>query len=435
MKHKLGIRSVVRCIALTLAALVSLLAVVGWLHLNHKELTARRRIAEVEEYAMPVEALPIPETAQIVGLGEASHGNAEFQELKLSVFQRLVKEYGFRAFALELDFGEGLMVNDYIQGGEGTAEEIAARLSFPIYHTEQIAALIEWMRTYNAAAEAEDKVRFYGFDMQNTMESARRVIAVCQEQGISGIEAELADLSDLREPDTALNAERAMQIKQALSHISDAIIQKQTGSLWQESISEALQAIRTLSQAMGTYEIDAAGYNDYRDGCMADNAAWIVQHEEAAGHGKVMIAAHNGHIARSGEHTSPMGSLLSERFGNRYYAMGTGFFTADINISTSPVMTDTPKRGIHHFCSADPLAYQARFMPEKRYALDLSAIPAANEALYRMIRQPMPMASVGEGYMWIWYFFPQLTYRPEQTPSELFDAMIYVDHAKPTEVK
>lgn len=74
-------------------------------------------------------------------------------------------------------------------------------------------------------------------------------------------------------------------------------------------------------------------------------------------------------------------------------------------------------------------------MPEKRYALDLSAIPAANEALYRMIRQPMPMASVGEGYMWIWYFFPQLTYRPEQTPSELFDAMIYVDHAKPTEVK
>lgn len=81
-----------------------------------------------------------------------------------------------------------------------------------------------------------------------------------------------------------------------------------------------MQATRTLSQAMGTYEIDAAGYNGYRDRCMADNVAWIVQREEGAGHGKVMIAAHNGHIAQSGRRDSPMGGLLSERFGNRYWA-------------------------------------------------------------------------------------------------------------------
>lgn len=82
----------------------------------------------------------------------------------------------------------------------------------------------------------------------------------------------------------------------------------------------AMQATRTLSQAMGTYEIDAAGYNGYRDRCMADNVAWIVQREEGAGHGKVMIAAHNVHIAQSGRRDSPMGGLLSERFGNRYWA-------------------------------------------------------------------------------------------------------------------
>lgn len=44
------------------------------------------------------------------------------------------------------------------------------------------------------------------------------------------------------------------------------------------------------------------------------------------------------------------------------------------------------------------------------------------------------MESVGEGYMWLWYLFPQSAYRPEQTPADQFDAMIYVDHAEPTEV-
>lgn len=431
MKHKMGIRGILRCIAAALAALMALVIVCGWLYLNHKELSARRRIPEIEKYAMPVETLPIPETAQIVGLGEASHGNAPFQELKLTVFQRLVREYGFRAFALELDFGEGLMVNDYIQGGAGTAKEIAMRLSFSIYHTEQIAELIEWMRTYNAAAAPEDKLRFYGFDMQNTMESARRVIGFCEKQGISNIDAELAALSALTQAEASLDAERAQEIKQALRRIGDAIAEKQTDSLQKGAV---LQATRTLSQAMGTYEIDDAAYIAYRDSCMADNVAWIVRSEEEAGCGKLMIAAHNGHIARSHDRVSWMGALLHERFGDGYYAIGTGFFTADVNISTNFMITDTPKRGIHHFCSADPLAYQARFMPEKRYALDFSAIPATSEALYRMIREPMPMASVGEGYMWIWYLFPQNVYRPEQTPSELFDAMIYVDHAEPTEV-
>lgn len=430
MKHTIGIRGILRRIAAALAAFMALAVVCGWFYLNHEELSARRRIPEIEEYAMPIEALPIPETAQIVGLGEASHGNVQFQELKLSVFQRLVKEYGFRAFALELDYGEGLMVNDYIQGGEGTAREMAMRLSFAIYHTEQIAALIEWMRTYNAAAEPEEKLRFYGFDMQNTMESAQRVIDFCEKQGISSIDAELASLSVLTQADASLNAERALEIKQALQRIGDAIAEKQTDSLQKETV---LQATRTLTQAMDTYGIDAAAYIAYRDRCMADNVAWIVRQEEAAEHGKVMIAAHNGHIARSNDRLAWMGSLLHERFGDGYYAIGTGFFTADINISTNSMVTDTPERGIHHFCSADPLAYQARFMPEKQYALDFSAIPATSEA-YRMIHEPMPMASVGEGYMWIWYLFPQNVYRPEQTPGELFDAMIYVDHAEPTVV-
>ena len=48
------------------------------------------KTADVEAfaaYAQPVEEIEIPENAEIIALGEAAHGNAEFQQLKLDVFK------------------------------------------------------------------------------------------------------------------------------------------------------------------------------------------------------------------------------------------------------------------------------------------------------------------------------------------------------------
>ena len=56
-------------------------------------------------YAEPVENITVPESAKIIALGEATHGNAEFQQLKLEVFKLMVKNNGVRAFALEGDYG------------------------------------------------------------------------------------------------------------------------------------------------------------------------------------------------------------------------------------------------------------------------------------------------------------------------------------------
>ena len=52
-----------------------------------------------KKYATNVSALTVPDEAQIVALGEATHGNKEFQQLRLDVLQVLVEQYGVRAFA------------------------------------------------------------------------------------------------------------------------------------------------------------------------------------------------------------------------------------------------------------------------------------------------------------------------------------------------
>ena len=70
-----------------------------------------------------------------------SHGNAEFQQLKLSVFQNLVENAGIRAFALEGDYGGCEYVNRYIHGGEGTAEQAAAAIGFAIYRTDELSLI------------------------------------------------------------------------------------------------------------------------------------------------------------------------------------------------------------------------------------------------------------------------------------------------------
>lgn len=74
---------------------------------------------EFRKYAAPVENLSIPEDKKIIALGEATHGNAEFQQLKLEVFKRLVEDCGVRAFALEGDYGGCEQVNRYIHGRAG----------------------------------------------------------------------------------------------------------------------------------------------------------------------------------------------------------------------------------------------------------------------------------------------------------------------------
>ena len=65
--------------------------------------------------------MTVPNEALIIALGEATHGNKEFQQLRLDVFQALVEKYGVHAFALEGDFGGCEAINRYIHGADGNA--------------------------------------------------------------------------------------------------------------------------------------------------------------------------------------------------------------------------------------------------------------------------------------------------------------------------
>ena len=85
-------------------------------------------------------------SAQYVGLGENTHGSSEIFTMKFRLVKYLVTEMGFTNFAMEEDWGNGLKLNEYIQTGKGNPREFLKLL----YPTDEIIAMIEWMKDYNA---------------------------------------------------------------------------------------------------------------------------------------------------------------------------------------------------------------------------------------------------------------------------------------------
>ena len=99
--------------------------------------------------------------AQYVGLGENTHGSSEIFTMKFRLVKYLVTEMGFTNFAMEEDWGNGLKLNEYIQTGKGNPREFLKLL----YPTDEIIAMIEWMKDYNADP-SNKKIQFIGLDLK-----------------------------------------------------------------------------------------------------------------------------------------------------------------------------------------------------------------------------------------------------------------------------
>ena len=102
--------------------------------------------------------------ARIVSLGEATHGTREFFQLKHRMLEFLATEMGFTIFSIEANMPEAYRLNDYVLKGEGDPRALLKGMYFWTWDTEEVLAMIEWMRRFNAAGKG--RVTFTGFDMQ-----------------------------------------------------------------------------------------------------------------------------------------------------------------------------------------------------------------------------------------------------------------------------
>lgn len=112
--------------------------------------------------------------ARVVGLGEGTHGTREHFQLKHRLVEYLATELGFTLFAIEACMPESQALDPYVRGGEGDPGKLIGGMYFWTWHTEEVLAMVEWMRAHNAAG---GDLGFTGFDMQTPDVAMAKVVA------------------------------------------------------------------------------------------------------------------------------------------------------------------------------------------------------------------------------------------------------------------
>jgi len=320
------------------------------------------------------------------------------------------------------------VANRYILYNDGTAEEAVAKLGFQIYRTDQMLELVEWMHDYNMNAEEGEQVRLYGFDMQRDFESAYLIsdfYSLTDAEKAMEYSAKFDTLFD--EANHAYEPDKISEAEEIFNQIVADLEEKgaEYAGINEEAYAYALQGAKCMLQDI---ELQTAGnYSQIRDENMAENVKWIYEREQEVYGAKLMIAGHNGHVAKavSSAYTN-MGFYLHEELGEEYFVIGTDFYKTTCNLPTQDGRAD------YDFCSDDPLAAAVGGLEGNVYYLDF-AEAATSTDLAGVIEKAIPTGSLGESYSPLMEVMKN-TYQIRIAPGELYNGMIFVYEATPIAV-
>lgn len=337
--------------------------------------------------------------ARVVAMGEATHGTREFFQFKHRMFEFLVEELGFTVFGIEGNWPESLRVNEYVAGGKGDPREALAGLYFWTWQTEEVLDLIRWMRQYNHDPAHTRKLKFYGFDMQypgvaesNVLDYLRRVDAEYREtaaQAFAVLGSSAGNQAYENGP-----AEVKRHTAENLAAILRRFDERKQEYIALSSLDEwtvARQNMVIVKQAE-VKVADQADPGHYRDQAMAENVKWILDQEPPGT--RMMLWAHNGHVAGEAQGYQPMGGRLRRIFGEQAALCGFlfqqgGFRAIDMTTNAMSVFTvGPPPQG-----SLDA-TFAAVGAP--LFAVDLRHLPGGKVADW--FDAPHVSRSIGAGY-------------------------------------
>ena len=117
--------------------------------------------------------------AQLVLIGEATHGTAEFYAMRARLTQELIRSRGFGTVAIEGDWPDAARVNRYVHGLRpmaGRPWRAFARFPTWMWRNHETLAFVEWLREWNTAHGAAQSIDFSGLDLYSMYTSIRMVL-------------------------------------------------------------------------------------------------------------------------------------------------------------------------------------------------------------------------------------------------------------------
>ncbi|RYY52578.1 MAG: hypothetical protein EOO09_20980 [Chitinophagaceae bacterium] len=108
---------------------------------------------------------PVFREKEVVGLGESTHGTAEFYRERYSISKFLIENCGYRSVILEADFASLLPLNDYVHTGAGNPDIILKQAGSWMFYTKPMGEFVRWIRQFNTTRPAGEQVYLFGMDI------------------------------------------------------------------------------------------------------------------------------------------------------------------------------------------------------------------------------------------------------------------------------
>ena len=366
--------------------------------------------------------------AQIVAMGEATHGTREFFQLKHRMLEFLVEKMGFTVFGIEGNWPESLAVNDYVLNGNGDPAEALAGMYFWTWDTQEMLDMIRWMHRYNQNPAHLKKLKFLGFDMQTAWVAVGNVERYLQKvdpdeaRVAAQILAPLSDASSEKEYSRrppALRRETAFGIKLLLDEFNEKKV-SYTKVASEEEWTLAQHNLVIVRQAERVHSAGQLGRIRIRDVSMAQNITWILDNEPPGT--EIMIWAHNGHISTEGFLGAiPMGMYLRRLYGPRMVVCGLSFNRGSFQA--------LGRAGVQEFtvgpAPPDSLEFALTATGLPLFAVDLRDAPGTG-VIADWLDSPHRTRTIGGMYN---ESFPEMFYM--DLPPHSFDVMFFVAQTTP----
>lgn len=360
--------------------------------------------------------------ARVVSLGEGTHGTREFFQLKHRLIEHLVRRMGFGVVMLEANQLQTERVNRYVLTGEGTAREAMSGL-FKILQTEEVLAMIEWLRAWNASGQG--RVEVIGYDMQDPRLPIDSVLAFLARSDPGFAAAAERAYAAMRtawlpgpypaRPDSVV-ATWSAEADRVRRHVRERAPAYLAGARTAADSAAVAWALQNAEVAYQSATLGDAGPLRLRDSAMAANARWALEQRPAGT--RAVIWAHNSHVSRTPEW---MGAFLDALLPGQVRVFGFTAAEGEYGASSTWArQAGARTMGTYRIAPATPpsgsVAAELFALDAPLLMVDLRGAGAAAEGAWLM--EPRPFLDIG-GRATDYGYFPARLARD-------YDALIYV---------
>lgn len=327
-------------------------AATGWLRTMSSAIPGNGRM-------QPGRVIPVLDTlarnSRAIGLGEATHGSREINDLRFSISRYLVERHGYRVIAIEASTATLELIEPYVNGVVERTPEISYAMESEIWIGKRIRGeLYEWARRWNKL-HPRDRVQIVGVDPQGSthpLETLRSFVGQAYGEELlkkwAPIETELAAADQqtyvFGYSGVAPSTRQFVMNIVAMLNIDAPLLRAKFGD---EKVEAARNAAQILAE-FSDFNSDSSGpINHSRDWYIATRVLRAIGRSA-----KAVYWAHNAHVAHPSRSSWPAGSVLRQMIGCDYTALaitlGEGAFLAQVMndpqnrlaVSTLPLAMD-----------------------------------------------------------------------------------------------